>query len=318
MEFRASKTAAEQIALAIENMTKDLDDVETGRRLFGSLVENLGCVVDDYPVWHPILTTPSEKRHVDVIGLETLPIYDGIDHTVKFVRGFVTCPYSEETADNLIRRVTEEVLKLDDCPKLDAYRLEGPLYADNTYPVVVEAPNVILEADGTIKSRDAITWFVEEIIQDVSKAQRAETWWNIRSELLGRPRGARSSLFVNQYAGGHIRKILEVLNNSGIFGEIIESSLAMLSEKKRNTVTRTLLEAALMAWKKEGDDFEFELRGETCKATVSDTWGDGSEFSIKVMIGKYDLHTSGRFYPKANKLECSTPRGKRALAEKFL
>ena len=310
MEFRASKIAAEQNAHALEYLTKNLDDEEAGRRLFGSLLEDLGCVVECYPEWHPILTTPSKKRHEDVYDLSSLPIYDGVDHTILFVRGFVTCPYVEEHAENLVRQVTEE--------GLDAYRIEGPLYANNAYPVVVEASNVILEADGTIKSRDAITWFVEKTINDIPRAQVAETWWNIHTMLLGSPHGARSSLFVNQYAGGHIRKILDVLNNSGIFGEIKESSLAMLSEKKRDKVARTLLEAALMARKNEGDEFEFELRGETCKATVSDTWGDGFELSIKVMIGSYDLYTSGHFYPKAKKLECSTPRGKRALAEKFL
>lgn len=175
-----------------------------------------------------------------------------------------------------------------------------------------------MEADGTIKSKDAITWFVEKTMADGRDAEIAETWWNIRSYLLGSPHGSRSSLFVNQYSGGHIRKILETLNASGIFGEINESSLEMLSEKKRNTISQTLLRAALKASKNKDEEFEFELRGETCKATVHDTWSDGHEHSIKVMIGDYDLSTSGFYYQKGDKLQCSDPRGKRALAEKFL
>lgn len=311
MEFRASSVAAEQNALALKYLTQNLEDAEAGRQLFDGLVEGLGCAVESYPEWHPILTAPPEPRHRPPYDLGSLPVFDGIDHTIRFVRGFVTCPYSEEVADRLVNKVNK-------VPDLYAYRPDGPLYADSAYPVVVEATSVTLEADGTIKSRDAIRWFVEKTIEVGRDAEVAETWWNIRSYLLGRPHGSRSSLFVNQYAGGHIRKILETLNASGIFGEIKESSLDMLSEKKRDTISQTLLRAALKASKSKGEEFDFELRGETCKATVRDTWSDGHELSIKVMIGDYDLSTSGFYYQKGDKLQCSDPRGKRALAEKFL
>ena len=246
-------------------------------------------------------------------SIESLPVFSGLDHTVRFVRGFVTCPYSESVADKLVNEINQ-------VSGLAAHRLEGPLYANKACPVVVEVVSINLEADGTINSRDALFWFAEQTVQFGRTAEVAETWWNIRSELLGRPHGSRSSLFVNQYAGAHIRKVLEALNNSGVFGPIKESSLEMLSRKKRDKISQTLLRAALNGWTK-GDEqleYEFELRGETCKANVRDTWVDGFELSIRVEIGNFDLYVSGFYYKAGDRLEHVDPKGKRALAEKFL
>jgi homoserine acetyltransferase len=90
---------------------------------------------------------------------------------------------------------------------------------------------VILEGDGTIRSRDALVWFSQQSALEAERAEVAETWWSIRSNILGGPHGSRSSLFVNQHTGVHMRKILEAMNASGMFGPIKESSLEMLSPK---------------------------------------------------------------------------------------
>lgn len=310
MEFRAANVSAIQNGSAQKYLTEDITDSAAGQRQFIALVDNLGSAVDAYPEWHPILTLPNNKHSRPVYDLGDLSVYDGIDHTVRFVRGFVTCPYSMEVADRLVGNVNQ-------IPYLHAYRLNEPLYADNTYPVVVEATNVSLEADGTIASRKALLWFLEKMVKDGGEAEVAETWWTIRSNLLGSPHGARSSLFVNQHVGANMRKILDAMNNSGVFGPIREDSLEMLSEKKRSTISNNLLRAALNACEGE-ENFTFELRGETCKASVRDTWDDGYELGIRVMIGDFDLHASGFYYRNSDRLQCSDPRGKRALAEKFL
>lgn len=313
MEFRASNVAAEQNELTLKYLTKNLSNPEAGRRAFDDLVSELGSAVESFPDWHPILTAPDNDSPYDVSSLSEIPAYRGIDHTREFVRGFVTCPYSEDRAD----RIVEAVNKI---PVLSAYRLDVPLYADNAYPVVVEALEIDLEADGTIRSRDAITFFAEKVVKEMRTAQVAETWWNIRSLILGRPHGARSSLFVNQHAGLHMRKILEALNNSGVYGPIKESSLEMLSQKKRDTICETLIQAALKARdeSKGSDEFEFELRGETCKASVRETWEDGEELSVRVIIGNFDLYVTGFYTKKGEQLSFQEPTGKRRLAEKFL
>lgn len=292
-------------------LTQNLTDRDAGRILVEELIEELGSAVARYPDWHPILTARPRNGAEYVSSVSQMKAYSGVDHTREFVRGFVTCPYSSEMADKLVASVEE-------IPGLYARRLNDPLYADDAHPVVVVAMNIELEADGTIRSRDAIALFAQNTAAAATGAQVAETWWNIRSNILGRPHGSRSSLFVDQHAGLHMRKILEAMNASGMFGPVLESSLDMLSPKKRDAIARTLIRTAIEAWDGKSPSFEFELRGETCRAGIRDTWEDGMETSIRVEIGKHDLYVSGFHYPKDNRITHGDPTGRREVAEKFL
>ena len=311
MEFRSPTVAAQQNAQAMSYLTKNLEDPEAGRRQVERLLDELGNAVDLYPDWHPILTVPPREGNEHISDLSQLKTYAKIDHTIYFVRGFVTCPYSDEAANKLVEAVNQ-------VPGFYAYRLGLPLYADNAHPVVVTALNIALEADGTIRSRDALAWFAQHTASEAQSAQVAETWWNIRSLILGRPHGSRSSLFVNQHTGVHMRKILEAMNGSGMFGPVKESSLEMLSQKKRDAISETLIRTAVENWDKKSKSFNFEMRGETCKASIRDTWDDNHELSVRVEIGKFDLYVSGFYYPKEKKITHVEPSGKRELAEKFL
>lgn len=311
MEFRAPDIAIQQNTNAIKYLTESLRDPEVGRHLLKDIMEELGDAVESYPDWHPILTIPQLSNAGHISSLSQLDAYKGIDHTVEFVRGFITCPYSKNTADQLVAVISQ-------LPGLHAYRTTGHLYSDKAYPVVVQADVVVLEADGTIRGRDAIIWFTEKVIKEARGAQIAETWWNIRELILGRPHGSRSSLFVNQHAGVHMRKILEALNNSGMFGPIKEYSLGMLSKKKRGQISETLIRTAVDNWDKSSERFKFELRGETCEVAIRDTWNDGEELSVRVEIGEDDLSVSGFYYAENGRIGHLEPTGKRALAEKFL
>lgn len=311
MEFRAPIEASQQNAKAMEYLTKDLSDPTAGRKAVEDLIQELGNAVYSFPDWHPILTIPPANTSYQVTSISEVDAYKLADHTVKFVRGFVTCPYSDKDADKLV----ETVIAM---PGLHAYRLSVPLYADGAYPVVVQAYEVELEADGTIRSRDALAWFAQQAVKYARSAEVAETWWNMRDYILGRPHGQRSSLFVNQHTGVHMRKILETLNNSGMFGPVKEESLDMLSQKKRDAINETLIRTAVSRWDKASDKFTFELRGETCKAAIRDTWDDGMELSIRVEVGDGDVSVSGFYYAEGNKITFLEPRGKRAVAEKFV
>lgn len=311
MEFRSPTVAAQQNAAAIAYLTKSLGEPAAGRAVVEQLIAELGNVTNGYPDWHPILTSPPRDSSEHRSSLHQIASYRGLDHTIEFVRGFVTCPYSEEAADRLVSAV-------ESVPNLEARRLSVPLYSDRAYPVVVAAWNVELEGDGTIRSRDALRWFVSLSATEAANAQVAETWWNIRSYVLGRPHGSRSSLFVNQHTGAHMRKILEAMNESGMFGPIKESSLEMLSQKKRNAIGETLIRTAVTKWDRTAPSFTFELRGEICKASLRDTWEDNEELSVRVEIGEHDLYVSGFYYPARDEITHVDPRGKRQLAEKFL
>ncbi|TCL71049.1 hypothetical protein EV286_10622 [Rhizobium sp. BK251] len=312
MEFRSPTVALQQNAKAMTYLTKSLTNPDAGRAMVEQLIEELGNAVDYYPDWHPILTAPPRNGAEHISSLSQLKTYEELDHTTEFVRGFVTCPYSDVGADKLVSAVNQ-------VPGLYAYRLEQPLYAERAHPVVVVANAVELEADGTIRSRDALAWFVQQAAQEARSAQVAESWWNIRSNLLGGPHGSRSSLFANQHTGKHMRKILEAMNASGMFGPVKESSLDMLSQKKRDMISETLIRTAVAEWEKEKrESFSFEMRGETCQASVRDTWDDNHELSVRVQIREFDLYITGFYYPEDRRMTHSDPRGKRELAEKFL
>jgi len=311
MTFRHPTAVAEANAEAQEYFTRNLSDPDAGLKAYGEVLAKLGNAVYSLPEWHPILTCHDwyEGRKPMLTEIDA---YKGVDHTQYFVRGFLTCPYSADDADRLVESV-------NNVKGLQAVRMQSPLYADNAFPVIVEAVEVVLESDGTIRSRDAITWCTQTLVKYATDAQVAETWWNMREELLGRPHGSRSSIFVNQHVGIHMRKILEALNNSGMFGPIKESSLDMLSAKKRQSISETLLKAALREYGKTKESVvTFELRGETCTAEVRDTWNDGYELQITLKVGDMDLYTSGFYYQEKEHLETRDPKGKRNLAEKFL
>lgn len=311
MEFRAPTAAAQLNANAMDYLTKNLTDPQAGRRALNRIVSELGNATSSYPDWHPLLTAPDSAGRDHVTSLSQLEVYTGIDHTVTFVKGFITCPYSETIADQMVGAVHKVT-------GLSAYRLAEPLYSDSAYPVVVAADDVFLEADGTIRSRDALAWFTQLLVKDARTAQVGETWWNIHSSALGRPNGSRSSLFVNQYTGSHMRKIHDAMNNSGMFGPIKEHSLDMLSQKKRDRICETLIRAAVTNWDQQATNFTFELCGEVCKAAVRDTWNDGCELSVRVKIGEDDLNISGFYYASQDKVDHQDPTGKRQLAEKFI
>ncbi|MCY4302572.1 MAG: hypothetical protein OXC68_12670 [Aestuariivita sp.] len=321
MEFRANQASARLNSQTADYFTKDLSNSTEGLDAFQRVQERLGNVVESLPIWHPILTAPLERplHHRHALSYSTLPLYRPCDHTRQFVRGLLTCPYGEENADKLVKTINR-VPGLS----LNAERLDQPLYSDDAFPVLIEAIEVELETDGTIRSRDALTWFVQANVKYAHEATVAETWWNLRHFILGKPHGARSSLFVNDYTGRHMRKILETLNDSGMFGPIKETSLDMFSEQKRKAISQTLLRTALDTAAPlknvttENRTFTFELRGETCHGCIRDTWGDGSEYSVKVNIGEFDLRVSGSYYPETDKLEHIDPTGKQNLAKKFI
>lgn len=310
MEFRYPTAVNETNKKALNYLTEKLSNQELGIKHFNELLQELGNAVDDFPEWHPILTLAHNETDWP-IGLSGISLYSGHDHTRFFTRGFITCPYSEKVAEDIISRVNEVM-------GLWAYRPEGHFYNDSVYPVVVVATSINLEADGTIRSRDAIAWCVQNLVRNARDAKIAETWWSMRGSLLGYPHGSRSSLFVNQHTGGHIRKILETLNNSGVYGPIVEKSLEMFPAKKRTNISKTLISTAVKLYDKNNPEFSFELHGEQCKAEIADVWGDGTELRINVVVGNNELYASGSYYSEKGTYYIVDPTGKQSIAKKFV
>ena len=292
-------------------LTSALDDKEQGIETFNKLKSDLGAPINSYPTWHPIVSL-AERRY----GLKTFhhsPTYKKADHTRMFTKGFVTCPYSKYDADQIVSNVN----KVDG---LTAYHLEQPLYHDSTHPVVVEVLDLPLEADGTIRSRDAIRLCAQDLIDNAKHAEVAETWWNIRRSLLGEPCDLDSSPLVNSHSGKQMRKILDTLNASGIYGPIREESLDMIPHFEQLAICERIVLAAIKEYEQIGLDkaFEFEMRGETCEAIVTGEFDCNEQLTVSVKIGDHDMRLTALYYVEDRTYELCTLTGKQLIAEKFI
>jgi hypothetical protein len=81
--------------------------------------------------------------------------------------------------------------------------------------------------------------------------------------------------------------------------------------------SETLIRTAVANRDGESASFDFELRGETCKASLGDTWNDNHEISVRLEIGRFDFYVTGLYYPEDRRITHADHRGKREWAEKF-
>lgn len=190
-------------------------DRERNRSRLRDFTDRLGHVIDDYPTWHPLVRNHAERSVVTRPNEQCQ--YQGIDHTICFVNGFVTCPYGDG------QNVIDSVRALPACPvaKIHAERLEAeePLYHPNAATILVTCEwHVDMLQDGTIPAQVAIPLMLERELPCWHWATRAETWDSMKSYFLGMPHGSRSSLFVNQETGQAMKKIWNTLIETGMFG----------------------------------------------------------------------------------------------------
>ena len=179
------------------------------------LIDEIGPVVDAYPSWHPLVCN-HESRFPEVTPHKNCG-YEGLDHTRFFANGFITCPYND--GQNVIDSVN--ALPRHPVAYITAERLDVKLYHPETTAILVkcnwEKP---LGEDGTIPLSIAIPLLLEQELPMWQWAEVAEPWETMSRYYLGRPHGARSSLFVNQETGQAMRKIWNSLIQTGMFGPI--------------------------------------------------------------------------------------------------
>lgn len=223
MAFRADEAAEENFDRAKRVMIprsmvgqerQDLTD-----RLRG-LVTRLGPVVQGYPSWHPLV--PQTNRRSPLMTPCDRNGWDGLDHTVFFVNGFLTCPYDgAKGVERVAASVAAIRTKLPDCVGLDHEILDDPFYGEGTTPILVFCEwDVPLDDGFMIPKSRAVPLMLEAEVPCWRWAQVSETWDTMQTYLLGSPHGARSSLFVNQDTGLALKKIYEMMTASGMFGEL--------------------------------------------------------------------------------------------------
>jgi len=190
------------------------------------ITKNLGPVVSSYPTWHPLVNT-EKHRELEITYPRPECGYEGLDHTLFFVNGFITCPYG--SPDKVIESVKK--IKFKGPVEIHAEALDFPLYTPNgecsrSYPVLVTCEwdlgffNEFKMADGTIALERALPLLLNYELQSVERAQVAETWKTMAPYFLGTPCGAASSQFINLKNGRAMKRVWEALIGTGIYGPI--------------------------------------------------------------------------------------------------
>lgn len=180
------------------------------------LVDELGPVVECYPSWHPIVGQQRDPRSPTRTPDDRCG-YQGLDHTIHFAHGFVTCPYGQS------ERVIESVarIRVPYGASLSAERLDEPLYFSGTEPVVVRCDwHDGLDPDGLIPKKMAVGLMLDQEIPHWHTSQVGETWETMRGYFLGDPHGARSSLFVSQETAMAMKRVWQAVIESGVYGPV--------------------------------------------------------------------------------------------------
>lgn len=221
MAFRADEAAQNGFDEAQNYLVKARDVgeeiAERSRKKLQEIVDELGPVVAAYPSWHPLV-----RAHDDPHSPPTSPSdrcgYVGLDHTRLFVNGFITCPYDDG------QRVIDSVNALPQhhAYEITAERLKGVVfYNKNATPILVRCRwKRSLHVGTNIPTATALPMLLETELPTWEWAQVAETWETMRPYFLGRPHGAKSSLFVTQETGQAMKSVWETMIQTGMFGPI--------------------------------------------------------------------------------------------------
>ncbi len=179
------------------------------------IVEKFGPVVDRYPSWHPLVTHHDDRYPETVPGVQCG--YQGLDHSRYFMNAFITCPYRD------VQRVIDSVESLPaiSAATIMAEPLDVQFYRSNANPVLVWCDwDKPMPLDGMIPASIAIPMMLQKEVPGWEWAQLGETWETMRPYFLGAPHGSRSSLFVSQETGLTMKKIWNLLINTGMYGPI--------------------------------------------------------------------------------------------------
>lgn len=221
MAFRADEAATSGYERARNYLiprTFDPSHRQKAEVVLMGLVKRLGPVVESYPTWHPLVV--NHDGHNPETSPNDRSGYEGLDHTIYFAHGFVTCPY---TGSGKADRVIESVSKLPShhSATITVETLEIEFYNDGTTATLVECEwGEDLDAGHLIPKRLAVPLMLEKELPCWRWAQRAETWETMRPYLLGEPHGGRSSLFVGQETALAMKHVYMAIVQSGMFGPL--------------------------------------------------------------------------------------------------
>lgn len=213
MTYRANEEAESAQEWALRKFTKGLpSEIKKNSEIeLLSLIRKYGPVVDSYPSWHPLV---AHKPDLQAPIVDVNRCFRGVDHTVQLRHGFITCPYDSTCILNSVNDASYHSIA-----DVEAVELEVPLYHMDAKPVLVTCEWMKpLKGDRSIPSSIAIPLMLEMELKSWLSADVPETWEAMRSYILGRPCGARSSQFVDASTGLDLKKMYIALMKSGAFG----------------------------------------------------------------------------------------------------
>jgi hypothetical protein len=218
MAFRADEAAINGLerakAYLIPRQFSPADRAR-GETVLLDIIDQCGPVVDGYPTWHPLVV--NHKDECPETGVNERCGYKGLDHTIYFEHGFVTCPYHD--GGRVIDSVSE--LPYNNVADITAEKLECQFYNDGVTPILVRCVwRQPLDIGLLIPKRLAVPLMLEKEVPCWRWASRAETWETMRPYLLGAPHGNRSSLFVSQETALAMKRVYMAMVESGMFGPL--------------------------------------------------------------------------------------------------
>ncbi len=223
MAFRANEEAQRGFEIAKEYLVhRNIHPDKRAESLdvLHDIVDRYGPVVDSYPSWHPMVSNHNDRQP------ETYPSpqcgYRGLDHSIYFRNAFITCPYDDgQKVFDSVNKLNQENFAVHNynVAILNAEKLDAQLYIENATPILVTCEwGRSLSMDGMIPAALAIPLMLEQELSGWRWAECGETWESMRRYFLGAPHGARSSLFVNQDTAQTMKKIWNLLINTGMYG----------------------------------------------------------------------------------------------------
>ena len=220
MPFRINESKSNGLQRAIRYLTGmdnngfSAEEREKGKHYLENLTRWVGPVVDSYPIWHPLVTS-SRSRKAKPNHPSHECGYRGLDHTVLFAHGFITCPYTD--GEDVIESV--RALGKTKVAEISAVKLDWPLYAAGACPVLVQCHwKFNLEPDLTIPSRVAVALMLKQALADWERSENTLDWESVSYNMLGSPHGQLSSLFINRETGLKMRKVWQAVCSAGVFG----------------------------------------------------------------------------------------------------
>ncbi len=185
------------------------------------IVAKYGPFIDTYPSWHPLVMNQLYQGCPQIEPCEEVG-YRGLDHYVKLRNAFITCPYSEDAANEVIESVNELPQACGPYWSLHAERIDCRLYDVSAIPVLVYcewSPSQLVN-DKKISLRCAAGLLLESEMKAWREASLGESWETMEIYFLGSPNDGKSSAFLSETATAALKKMWNAVIGADVFGPV--------------------------------------------------------------------------------------------------